>query len=244
MIASRPSAQLLDTRHPFETPEGIELELRIAGTVPRACAWAIDMGIRSVIYIALAILLTWAGGMGVGAMLIAFFLIEWFYPVIFEVYQGMTPGKRLLGLQVIHDDGTPVGWPSSILRNLLRAADFLPVLYGFGVVTMLANAQFKRLGDLAAGTLVVYREQRGARGQPVAAIPQPPPLDLAVSEQETLLDFSERAPRLTEQRREELADILSPITGLSGAPGVNRLHAYANWLSGARDLPEPPQQGR
>ena len=75
-------------------------------------------------------------------------------------WSGQTPGKRLFGLAVLNDDGTPVRWPGALTRNLLRAVDFLPFLYGVGLIAMLLNRDFKRLGDLAAGTVVVYQAEK------------------------------------------------------------------------------------
>ena len=206
----------------------------MAGPVVRAWAWAIDFAIRAGIYLALSMLLGFFGGMGTAVLMIGFFLIEWFYPVLFEIRNGATPGKRAMGIQVVHDNGTPVSWSSSVIRNLVRAADFLPFLYAFGLLAMLSNRDFKRLGDMAAGTLVVYVETPPARQTLPAADPIPPPGDLYVDEQRTLLAFSERTSILTPERSAELADILSELTGKQGVDGVNRLHAYANFLAQGR----------
>jgi uncharacterized RDD family membrane protein YckC len=224
----------LDTVRRYETPEGIELEMRLAGPVVRACAWLIDAGIRLLLYIGLAILFAYMGDLGTGVMLIGFFLIEWFYPVLFEVQQGMTPGKKAMGIWVIHDNGTPISWPSALIRNLLRAADFFPFFYGAGLLTMLANRDFKRLGDLAAGTLVVYREPKRERHPLPASEPRPPPPGLTLDDQQTLLSFAERSKQLSPQRRSELAVILAPITseGGEGAEGV--IYGYANWMTRGR----------
>ncbi len=200
----------------------------------RACAWAIDAAIRAALYIAIAIVFAFFGGVGMAVILIGVFLVEWFYPVVFEVSSGATPGKQMMGIWVIHDNGTPVSWPSSLVRNLLRAADFLPMLYGFGLLTMLANKDFKRLGDLAAGTLVVYREQPPQRGELPEAAAEAPPLDLTVDDQRTLLEFAERSSLLSRDRGIELADILAKLTGKTGPQAVKALFAYANWLSGRR----------
>ena len=200
----------------------------------RACAWAIDAAIRAALYIAIAIVFAFFGGVGIAVILIGVFLVEWFYPVVFEVSSGATPGKQMMGIWVIHDNGTPVSWPSSLVRNLLRAADFLPMLYGFGLLTMLANKDFKRLGDLAAGTLVVYREQPPQRGELPEAAAEAPPLDLTVDDQRTLLEFAERSSLLSRDRGIELADILAKLTGKTGPQAVKTLYAYANWLSGRR----------
>ena len=91
-------------------------------------------------------------------MLILFFALEWLYPVAFELSRwGATPGKRVMGLKVVMDSGLPITPAASFTRNLLRVADFLPMLYGFALASMLIRKDFKRLGDIAAATLVVYR---------------------------------------------------------------------------------------
>jgi len=221
----------LDTSRDYETPEGVVLQLRIAGPVVRACAWSIDFLIRAALYLALSALFAYLGGVGWALILIGFFLIEWFYPALFEARYGATPGKKAMGLQVIHDNGTPLSWPSSLIRNLLRAADFLPLFYGFGLLTMLASRDFQRLGDLAAGSLVVYREQRRERDGLSGVEPAPPAMDLSLEEQEVILDFAERRDRLSGARLEELAGMLSPLTGKRGAAAVRELLANAAWLA-------------
>jgi len=227
--------RLLDTVRTYETPEGIDLELRIAGPVVRACAWAIDALLRGALYLGIGVALAFAGGVGIGIMLIGFFLIEWFYPTIFEAHYGATPGKKAMKIEVMHDDGTALTWSSSLIRNLLRAADFFPFLYGFGLVAMLANRDFKRLGDLAAGTLVVYRPRPLERVQvPETQVSKPLPPGLSVAEQRTLLDFAERRDRLSPQRLEELAGMVPRLTAKRGAAAVDELLAYAAWLARGR----------
>jgi uncharacterized RDD family membrane protein YckC len=206
------------------------LEFRLAGPIVRAAAWAIDALIRAVLYLALTLIMSLLGGVGMAVMLIGFFLIEWFYPVLFELQDGATPGKRMMGILVIQDNGTPVSPSASVIRNLLRTADFLPVLYATGLITMLLNREFKRLGDLAAGTLVVYRHEAKMPANPPSDSVAKPPQDLNEDEQMTLLAFSERAEGLTADRREELADYLSEVTGQKGAKGVDTLYGYANWI--------------
>ncbi len=226
---------MLDTYRKIETPEGVELQLRAAGPVARVLAFAIDLMLRGVILILLSIGLSIVGNFGMGIFLIVVFLMEWFYPVLFEVYrQGETPGKRLFGLRVLNDNGTPVGWGPSLVRNLLRAVDFLPSFYGFGLASMLLSRDFKRLGDLAAGTVVVYQD-RALRSIAIPAVSAfAPPLGLNLAEQRALITFAERSQRLTEDRSEELADLLTPLTGVQGRPGIQRLYQMANWLVGKR----------
>ncbi|MCU7937258.1 MAG: RDD family protein [Candidatus Thiodiazotropha sp. (ex Dulcina madagascariensis)] len=224
------SARPLDTLRSYEIPEGVLLDFRLAGPVVRACAWGIDAALRGLLYLALLLITTLLGGLGMALTLIGFFLIEWFYPVVFEIHNGATPGKRAMGIVVIQDNGTPVTPSASVIRNLLRAADFLPLLYAAGLVTMLINREFKRLGDLAAGTLVVYRDRQQERIQPPVSSASKPPIELSEDEQLTLLAFAERGETLSTERRQELAELLSEQTGLRGVDAVETLYAYANWI--------------
>ena len=223
----------LDTLRAITTPEGVELNLRLAGPVPRACAWAIDLLVRLIILAMLAIVLTPLGGVGYGVFLISIFLLEWIYPALCEVYlDGATPGKKAMGLRVINDDGTPVQMAAAMIRNLLRAADFLPVLYGVGLFSMLVNREFKRLGDLAAQTVVVYRDESRAGAAIPPAPPAPPETPLSVQEARAILDCAERVPELTPERADELARIAEPLIGEGGANPRERLLSVANHLVG------------
>ena len=224
------SAGPIDTLGYYEIPEGVLLEFRLAGPVVRACACAIDTVIRGLLYLVLSLVLSLLGGMGVGLISIGIFIIEWFYPVVFEIHNGATPGKRAMGILVIQDNGIPITPAASVIRNFLRIADFLPFFYASGLVVMILNREFKRLGDLAAGTLVVYRDEQRERAQPPIQAVEQPPLELSEEERLTLLTFSERAGGLTLGRREELADLVSEITRRQGGDGVQSLYAYANWI--------------
>ena len=152
---------MLDTTRRVATPEGIELTLRLAGPVPRAIAWVIDLALRLAVVFAVMLASAPLGRAGMGIVLLTAFFVEWLLPAWFEaLWRGQTPGKRAMRLRVLNDDGTPVQWPGALTRNLLRAVDFLPFLYGTGLVSMLMNRDFKRLGDLAAGTVVVYQPDK------------------------------------------------------------------------------------
>ena len=210
---------MLDTLRSVPTPEGFELTLRLAGPVPRSLAFVIDLMIRAGVYFVIALVLSQLKSTGFGMLMILAFLLEWFYPVVFEVWRdGATPGKRAFGLAVLNDNGTPVTFGASITRNVLRAVDFLPFLYAFGLVTMLLNRDFKRLGDLAAGTIVVYRDQPAVRG----ALPQArlvvPAVPLTLAEKRAVLDFAERYATLTEERANELAEHAVPLVGNAREP--------------------------
>ncbi|HTL99158.1 MAG TPA: RDD family protein [Holophagaceae bacterium] len=227
---------MIDTVRTVETPEGIALELRPAGPIPRAMAWALDMGIRAGLYTATAIGCAFLGKAGGGLFLIVLFLGEWFYPVLFEVlWEGRSPGKRALGLQVLMEDGRPEGWGPALLRSLLMFVDFLPGFYGAGLVAMLAGREGRRIGDLAAGTLVVHALPPPAPARlPASARPTLPPVPLSLDEQRSIAAFAERAPTLTPERAEELAGILAPLTGATGAEGVLRLQGMAAAIRGER----------
>ncbi len=224
---------LLDTLCPIETPEGITLNLRVAGPLARALAWGADSLIKYGALWGLLMALAFLGGGGFGLWLIALFLTEWFYPVLFEVYaDGATPGKKALGLKVVHANGTPVDWPAALIRNLLRAVDFLPAFYGFGIVAMLCNRNFQRLGDLAAGTVVIYREPSGKTPALPPGPALPPAVPLSPVERQLLIDFAERGAALNPERQVELAELLTDFTGLKGPDGIERLRAHARWLVG------------
>lgn len=225
---------MIDTFRSVETPEGVELSLRIAGPPVRMLAWIIDTALRYAVYLALAMMFAVLDDAGFGLFLLLFFAGETLYPVLFEVLRGATPGKMIFGLVVLHRDGTPVGWSASILRNLVRFADFFPVAYGFGLISMLADRDSRRLGDLAAGTVVVYRDRPPRLGSLPAAGPVPPPRPLAPAERRAIVDFAERLPRWTPERARELGSLAEPLTGASGAESVGRLLGYANWLVGRR----------
>ena len=221
----------LDTALHYETPEGIVLKLKAAGPLVRAYAWLIDFLIRAGCMIAISSLLGYFGKAGMGIILVLSFLMEWFYPVIFEVYSGATPGKKVVGLAVVHDNGTPVYFVASVLRNLLRVADFFPLFYCTGLISMSLNSKFKRLGDMAAGTLVVYRENSKSLRKIKKYKAKQPPADLRINEQQTILDFAERHKVLSKERCIELAELLYQLTGKQGKDAVKEIYSYANWLA-------------
>ena len=209
----------------------------MAGPVPRALAWLLDLLWRAMLLFALAMVLLPLGRFGAGLMLIAWFLLEWLVPAVCEAaWQGATPGKKALGLMVVHDDGTPVGWGAAIARNLLRFADFLPLCYLGGLLAMLANRQFKRLGDLVASTLVVHVDRPDSARALPGLPPRPPPRPLSPDEARTVLDFAERAPELGAARADELA-ALAPAMLDGDEPPRRQLERLAVHLSGVARAP-------
>lgn len=223
----------VDTAVHQETPEGVELTFTPAGPVPRALAWSIDLAVRGVAYVVAALVGQMLGGLGSGLALIAAFLFEWFYPVVFEVRSGRTPGKRALGLRVIEQDGAPVTLGASLLRNLVRFVDFMPAGYLFGLISCVASTRFQRLGDLAAGTLVVYTERGSVRALPEVS-PRPPLVALTLDEQRAIVAFAERAAGWSQERRAELAAHTGACTRGSADERAAELASYARWIAGDR----------
>jgi len=235
---------MLDTIRKIETPEGVELELRVAGIAPRALAWLIDTSfvvLLIMIVLPVTILLLMAINIDVsksfikGLYFILLFVFWWFYDIYFEVRRsGATPGKKIVGLMVVHDDGTPVGWSASFIRNLLRSVDFLPFGHFFGFISSFLNKDFKRLGDLSAGTLVVYTDAFNRIPKPMSVEPLPPPLPLSPAEQRSILDFSERSDTLSNERLAELGEILEGVTKEKKYKSAQSIMGYANWMLGRR----------
>lgn len=225
----------MDTLRNIETPEGVALKLHCAGLFSRAMAWLVDVLIRIGIYIAIAMIIGFSGLDGdffYGIFLIILFLMEWFYPVLFEVLRnGKTPGKSVLGIHVLHDDGTPIGWSASMTRNLLRTADFFPLFYGAGVLSLILNKDFKRLGDLAAGTVVVYDRPKEMTHELPNVDAEHLPLPLSQDEQRAIVGLAERHQRMTTERQEEIARICEPLTKNEAHP-LKRIWAYANFIAG------------
>jgi len=229
---------VLDTVVAAETPEGILLELRPAGLTPRFYAFALDWGIRLVVIYAVGTVVVFFGGLGMAFWLILLFALEWLYPIAFELAPwGATPGKRAFGLRVVMDNGLPVTPAAAIARNLLRTADFLPFLYAFAIVAMLTRRDCKRLGDLAAASLVVY-EPRVVSRTAFAEVPAVTPArPLTAEDQAAIVSLAARAPHLTVERLDELAALAASVSGDTGRSGTRvtaRVLGVAQWVLGRR----------
>ncbi|MEW5871117.1 MAG: RDD family protein [Chloroflexota bacterium] len=156
----------------IETPENVAFGYEVAGIGSRFLAALVDTLIitvlQAVLFLAVVALMgnysasLLESGELLSAWVLAFiglflFFVYWGYYIYFEMaWNGQSPGKRLVGLRVICVDGTPITLAESVIRNLVRLVDMLPSMYGVGVISMFINSQSRRLGDLAAGTLVVY----------------------------------------------------------------------------------------
>lgn len=224
---------MLDGRLSLTTPEGVRLLLTPAGPVPRAWAWLIDFLIWAAFIVGAAFLLLGNGGkLGDAVFAVVLFVSYWGYPIICEVYfGGRTLGKRAMGLEVLRADGLPVGWRESGLRNLMLVADFLPALYLAGLLSMLYDSQFRRLGDIVAGTQVVYREKRKPRTHIAQTAAMPLPFPLTPEQQRVLIDLFERESQLPPGRLIELGTLAEGLTGMTDEASLERLRAYAAGLT-------------
>jgi len=198
------------------TPEGVSLELPLAGVGSRFVALLVDTLLQGLAFVALVILMVIvdAGGFTADALIaVAVFALVFVYPVAFELgAAGRTPGKRWSSLRVVCDDGSPVTVRASALRNLVRPVDALPGMYLVGAIAIFASRSNQRLGDMAAGTIVV-REPRAPRvsPEPIAAVgalaPEPAQGDLPAWDVSGLTPLELAALRRFLERRHDLAAV-------------------------------------
>jgi uncharacterized RDD family membrane protein YckC len=152
----------------IETPEHVELSLELAGVGSRIMAGLLDVLLQGGIVLALTGIVGFAvpqsrryfGGQLTGWLLagyiLAIFVIVFAYQVFFEMrWSGQTPGKRWVHLRTVRDDGTAITFSESVVRNAFRPVDFIPMAYGVGLVCIFAHRANKRLGDMAAGTIII-----------------------------------------------------------------------------------------
>ena len=228
----------------IRTPENIELSFALAGPGSRAVAYFLDlmiMGFVCQILLNLIIIVfaevfkalgvdsgLWASAI---AVLFGFALYNGYF-ILFEwLWNGQTPGKRLLHIRVIKDGGYALRFFDTLLRNLLRAVDFLPLFYGVGLTSLLLTRDSQRVGDLLAGTLVVYQEpvetdslspefaatDAAEDSFPAAALASIP-AELTTLTAEYLDDRTELAPRARQEVAAELTDLVRETSGLEPRP--------------------------
>lgn len=218
---SRQKNIMFDSSLEALTPEGIEFVLFPAGLPIRTFAYAIDKITQWLILIIIFVVI--ANVTGLWFVLILNFCVDWFYHVICELaFRGQSLGKRLMGIRVIRSDGSPVDPASSYLRNLLRFADTFFFFFPVALVSIAASRGFRRLGDWAGGTLVVYSSM--AKNTPRHSLnlllekyePINPARTLSHDEKQAILSFARRYPLLGEARAKEIAGIYAPYLGNDG----------------------------
>jgi uncharacterized RDD family membrane protein YckC len=225
-------APSIDGQIKVVTPENVAFHYEVAGPFRRLPAYLIDLAIRVLIAIGIGLALLGVASIGiadfgVGAALIGFFILTHFYGGLFETFwNGQTPGKRIIGLRVLTVDGRPINALQAVLRNILRDVDTMPYsfgvfvpemqgvgLYWVGLISMAFTDRYQRLGDLAAGTMVVVERKSWTHGvvkitEPAAlALAADIPVDFEVTRSlgKALSMYAERRLTLSPLRRAEVA---------------------------------------
>ncbi|MDR0448109.1 MAG: RDD family protein [Treponema sp.] len=200
------------------TPEGIEYTLYPAGLCARFCAYGLDTLFQWILlfvfFIVYFFVMGAAGGFWI--FLLVRFGLDWFYHVFFDLFfNGQSPGKRILGIRVVLNDGSPVNGGASFIRNLLRFVDGFIGLYLIAFLSSVISSAFRRPGDWAAGTLVIYTWQSQIPQQThkmewLSELPLIlPPRALSFEEKQGILMFARRYPLLGPARADEIAGPLA-----------------------------------
>ena len=214
-------------QYTLETPENIQVQFELAGLGTRFCAMLVDTLLLAAVIAVLLIFMAimeisfWSvrsaklGRDWIGAAILAVAVALFFegYFILFEwLMRGQTPGKKALNIRVIRDDGTPVTIHEVLVRNVLRLVDFLPGLYGVGAIVMFADRLSRRLGDIAAGTIVIKEAQLDYRANADKKYAMNPVAlgeinaELTVAERRLISGFLQRRAELLPKARAELAE--------------------------------------
>ncbi len=228
--------------HEVITTERVPFRYRVAGVGSRFLAWLIDLGIIMLLLgIGAAVGMVaeiGRAGLALAIFMILSFVVQWGYFILFEwLWLGQTPGKRLVGLRVIQQDGTSISFTQSAVRNILRVADGLPLLvvdcvplvYGLGFIVALCNREHRRLGDMAAGTLVVHVDRMWG---PIRAIHHgkqvlPPPM---------MAELRQRLSTLSRDQRQTLLDLCLRRDQLRISDRARLFRTVAQYLGERYDL--------
>ena len=160
--------------HRVHTPENVAFDFQVAGLASRAAAWGVDLllmaglALLATVLIGLSSVALGRGVMAVHAIVI--FLIQWWYQTLFEWrWSGQTPGKRVFHIRVLSADGFDISFQQALIRNLVRLVDLLPFFYLVGGASVLIDKGGRRLGDIAADTIVIRNRRSPA---PSAVVPE------------------------------------------------------------------------
>jgi uncharacterized RDD family membrane protein YckC len=226
-------------RHEVLTTEKVPFSYRVAGLGARFLAWLIDAAILFVVFfmgfVFGIVLEAGRAGLGQAIMVLCAFALNWVYFLLFEwLWSGQTPGKRLLGIRVIRRDGTAIGFFQAAVRNLLRSVDALPLpaplLVGaVGFATSACNREHRRLGDLAADTLVVHVE-RGAK--PIRALQEAG----TEADRSRLALLRQRLGQLGREQKQTLLDLCLRREQLRVAERARLFRAAAGFIRTRLDL--------
>jgi uncharacterized RDD family membrane protein YckC len=221
------------------TPERIVFRYPLGGPFRRFVAYLLDLGLLIVLVIAgffISLTLSLGSASGIGPALVVYFLLSWGFGAFCEgLFNGQTPGKRAMGLRVVSERGVPITGAQAILRNLVGTVDgMIPFFFLIGLSSMLLTRRFQRLGDLAAGTMVVVEERRPRQGliqvrdARVRSIVDRLPLRIAAGSNlaRALSDYVRRRHRFSQGLCEELAEPLArSLRARFGLPATDQADA-------------------
>jgi len=220
--------------HEVLTTEKVPFSYRVAGLGSRLLAWLTDLGLLIVLgflgYLMGVVLEMGRPGLGLALIHLWLFLLMWAYFLLFEwLWQGQTPGKRLLGLRVIQWRGTAISFYQSAIRNVLRMVDVLPGCYGLGAAVSACNREGRRLGDLAADTLVVHVERRHP---PLQALTE----GQGEPERVRLAQARQRLGQLSREQKQTLLDLCLRREQLRVVERARLFQAAGQYLQGNLEL--------
>ena len=217
--------------------EAVVLELRLAKLASRALALALDLGVQLLLlivgsFVVVGVVVQVDDALGAAIALLFYLAVILGYPVAFETLtRGRSLGKMALGLRVVREDGGPIRFRHALVRGLLGVVEFWISFGAVALITSLASARGKRVGDFLAGTVVV-RERMPVQGAPVAAMPPQlagwastldlarVPDDLALASRQFLGRFRDLAPEVRESMGGRLAAAMAAVTTPPPPPGV------------------------
>jgi uncharacterized RDD family membrane protein YckC len=227
----------LDGTHTVLTPEYVEFNFVLAGMMSRFLAWLLDtmisMSLAAMLLVGLAVADLVLQGLGSAAAFVVWFFIDWGYMIVLEIaWNGQTIGKKALGLRVLQESGVRVGFHQSLLRNLARPVDRLPLFYLVGGVAALLSRSQQRLGDVLAGTIVV----RERRLKIPSAIERPEGDTTLLADPE----FQRRVSRLSDEEEATLLSAAIRREELGMEARLTLFAALARRLEEEIDLTRPP----
>jgi uncharacterized RDD family membrane protein YckC len=210
---------------------GVDVSLAVAGTGARSLAFLIDLLIRTILVTAWYVVATllynrrWSletpnDPDGTWYLYIALpaTLIYLLYHCVLEIaMRGRTPGKRMAGIRIVARNGSPPTVAAQLVRNVFRLIDSFPVGYGVGLFTCLVTRDHVRIGDLAAGTLMIYEDRNTLGARSLA----PSTNRLGIATSELVVELLERWPSLDSKARVHLArSFLAQVTGTAPDPAA------------------------
>ena len=222
---------LIDNVARSETPLGVEISLHPAGLPVRGLAFFIDLIVRITLVSCVLYVMSYFGEIGGGISLITIFFVDWFYFVLWDVLNnGKSLGKMAMQIRTVQEDGTSINLGRSMIRTILLVVDFLPVLWVGGIVSIACTKRFSRLGDLAAGTMVVHDSPTERQETKYVVSPKKINVRLVPEERSNFLAFQDRLETFSPERQIELSEVLFPLTQQRGYASVSEVLKIAQGI--------------